>query len=339
MNRPRQQITGSVLTTFILTMVVLIPVWISDTLEPLEVETRGLKPYSQLVCESSIEWNNTTISSYQPYLEMNGSNVFSMPESRYGHQYNSINSCDGYWGSDGTIPAHLWNNPASWNVDNYRDYFYLPYWSNSGADQGLFLMIPSFQDLVDDNANQLYIYWDTPAELYIGEIKAFGSSDTTQDIGSTHVMTTTTNNIEDRTSYAYEREILIEIASSDLTLAASQCNDDPIHEIFIQFEMNSCSNSESNPWIFDMQISPEYYEITDEIPHNTTVWDNRTVTHYEPYIMTIGNPTTWIEWGLGFSGAVFLATALFMNPLVNPIRFMRKFRFNPPGILKLKRRR
>jgi hypothetical protein len=134
---------------------VILPGWFAEHLEPIETAGSGLKSFSELVTSSSVEWDNETIETYQPYVEMNSSTVYKRPDSNYGHSFNSRNSACGFWSMFTTLTNYVEQNPPSYNVDGFKDYYDMPSFSDNGQDQGLMLKIPSFQDLINDNANQL----------------------------------------------------------------------------------------------------------------------------------------------------------------------------------------
>jgi hypothetical protein len=311
-----QFFTGIVGLSLVL-LLVIGPLYVADRLEGIETARVDLKSFSELVTSSSVEWDNETIESYQPYIEMNSSTVFTREGINFGRDYNNRASCFGYWSYNTAMTNHIDANFPTWNVDGFKDYYDMPSLTDNAQQQGLFLKVPSFSDLISDNANQFYLYWDCPVELYVKELRAIGGSATSGDVNTNYAMTTTLNKITDRTTFAYEKEILIEFEASDLNSASSNCDGQAIKEIFVLFEMNIATTNGVDPWIFDFQISPEYYEVSENIPHNMTVWDNHTVTYYEPYIQGISNPHTWTVWSLGFGGFFLIVVALFSTPIIN----------------------
>lgn len=319
MKKPVQQMLGSFLSILILGLILIVPFWISNELEEIETAQSGLIPFQSIRSSSTIQWNNTTgTTTYIPYWESNSTNE--------GQLYWSNMNVQG--------PAHavIYNIMAdefsyTFNANGYYDLYYLTSYSTGGScTLNLYFQL-TFQDLIDDNADEISIWINSPLNYNIGTISAMGT-----DASHNNVANQIWNDKPSSwdTTVSGENHFQTTLDTTFLNGGAS-AQTSGVNDIF-RLTIDLPDGYEGENIFIDVQVSPQYYEeIEGGESSSYTVWNNETITTYEPYIQTYSNPSLWTKISLWINGILLVGVAIVITPFFN----FSKFNFN----LKKKPRR
>lgn len=319
MRKTYQQMLGSFLTIFILAMVITVPFWISEELKEVETARSDLIPFQQIVSSEIITWDNETITTYEPYWQSNSTNI--------GYLYWSNSPISG--------PGHavLYNVMAdamsyTHDANGKLDLYYITSYSSSNSLTFNFYYDLSFTDLINDNANQIYINISSSLDYQIGTISAMGTDSNHQSVDNSVWADKPTDWGTTRTG---SNQFLTTLDTTFLNAgASSQTHPSAVNEVF-RLTINIPNGYHGSNFYIDVQVSPEYYEEQDVNSSSSTEYVNSTVTSYEPYILTYSNPSTWTRITLWFDGILLVGVSVLISPFFN----LSMFKLN----LKKKRRR
>lgn len=100
------------------------------------------------------------------------------------------------------------------------------------------------------------------------------------------------------------------------TVATEQSGYDSDHcSTYIYLEFTSY---DGGVMYFSFEWETDYYEVIE------TIYDNSTITTYEPYILTYSNPSTWTNISLWFNGILLVGVAVLISPYFNLSMFKLK---------------
>lgn len=276
------------------------PGWVADRFEVLEVSGEGIKSLDEII--SSSETNVT----YSPYVEFNDGNdqiYFSG-----GVYYPGVHIYDK--GESG--PAEV--GSITYNVDGYKDLI-----TTGGAypetQTRIYIEMNncSAADFIQNSMDQVSIFIDCSLPYDIDHVawRRFSSSYTHS---GRSLIEEPSSWLDDRTGASYFNMTLSETV---LNAGASHQGTGLYHTL--QFGLRFPGGITGDvPVYVDFQINPGYFE------EETTVWNNQTITTYEPYILTVGSSYHWHKWSLGGGGVLICAIALVSTPLINFRRKSRK---------------
>ena len=298
-------------------LVVVGPIWISEKLEEVETAQEGIKTFSEVREEyetsSSYVWNNSTeVTGYIPYLESNSSNYGIYDEG----------GVDYYRCQSGTHnPSSKYSENPTYNYDGFRDIVTI---SKNDVWLCQIHVDVSGIDFVGENVNQVYYYFNisSPAHIIANGFMGLNSGYDVQAFGPT----ISWGGVSDQLIH----ENTITLSSSDLNDIASLQS--TYAHVILALGVWYQSDNDNPSVIFDIQLSPEYYEESEAVVSgywdNSTIYDNQTITTYEPYIQGISNPYNVHKVMMVFGSILIGITALIVSPLPIGESFDRFFPIN-----------
>lgn len=291
MRKTYQQMLGSFFSVVLLVMVMTVPFIISRELSEVEARSEGLTETSTVISQS----NSST--QYAPYYELN--------ENTQGSIDIQGNRFDSNLYIDGSNVYHDFSS-ISYNYDQtYSDMITLP---ESSARYTCFYIEVEPDDMLADNIDQIHVRVNSSTSYYMEALN--------------YVTTSFSYELTDERSLAsmdyvgHTGEYLFQYtipAGTLNTMAVISADEDIDHQLI----MVKLGHSTNNPGSFEIeiQINPDYFELTE------TIWNNQTVKTYEPYILTYSNPSTWTEISLTVTGGALAMIAGLISPIINIPQF------------------
>jgi hypothetical protein len=293
MNRAKQQIIGSILATVALSLLVLMPVWIANTLEQVETARSDIHTYGEIA-------STTTEQVITPWWQFE--NETSVPDD----DETTVTDTGAYFSGFGW---ETYKNPTvtSWDINGYWDMFITPseesgrVWlqHKGGMSPGALLVAGIYDVSIGVNF---------PGNYSIFEVSFwFGNGYWTSAVQPVTIPSGWGDTTTGLNYYNFS------IDNDEVTAAASEGGMYPVNGMLVIVDFPD-GFAEGEVIETNWKICPEY------LIENVTIEGNTT---YKPYILTYSNPNTWTEWGLGASGFFFLLTAAVINPLINPSKIIK----------------
>ena len=291
-----KQLLGSILSLFVVALIVIFPGFMAQTIEDIETSQEGLKKYTEIIS------NNTTTTEYTPYMNNNNSNSRGM---RIDDIQQTVNSCIQDRGNTADYEAVT----VQYGVSGTTDILVTPSNSFTGANLYYYFWGDA-QQMLTDGANiiSIYVSMNDGFDYHLGGL-LFVKLDAFDELLSYHSMTPPGWSTPVTNSHTFQYEIPTEDLQSGATTQSGASGDRLLMQMVIICEESGLSSKQI---ALDVEISPEYYEETQ------TTYNNTTSTTWEPYILGISNAYGWQKWSLGLGFFLIFGTVLIGTPWVNP---------------------
>lgn len=309
----RSRLIAGIISIIFVGLVIVGPGYLSEKLSYIETARSDIVRYEEIAGETS---TNMTIT-YTPYCEFNEETKrdFWIPAI-------SANSCM-YSIIDGNSKYNEGEN-IYFNVDGTTDYI----WSTHTGSTSVNLYIVMWGDALSmemDGANSIYVRFDPGMGEVDIEIKTF----------SWYLMDGSSQWIYFGSDYPGDMasiqtgvwEYLFVLDQTRLNVGHGFQNGFPEEErgLMVGFKINTNQYVPGHPINLDLEISPEYYTVSEAI----TTGENETVSVYEPYYLTFSNSYKVHKYLLGTGAFLIGITAWIASPWrsyldkVLPINFYR----------------